>query len=100
VGSIIRIKLREKRQITLPAELTATLGLNTGDSLDAEVKDGELVLKPSRKAALDALKELQRAVRESGVTLEELLEGGREVREELVHEYWPDLFPPPKKPRA
>lgn len=89
----MRIALRGKRQVTLPAELCKKLDLQPGDLLDAEVEDGKLVIRPARKAALDALKELQRAVRESGVTLEELLEGGRQVREELARERWPHLFP-------
>jgi len=87
----MKISLREKRQITLPAELCDALGLRPGDSLDARVKGQTLVLTPSRKAALDALKELQRAVRESGVTLEELQEGGRQVRKELFREHYPEL---------
>jgi AbrB family looped-hinge helix DNA binding protein len=88
----MRIALREKRQVTIPASLCEKLNLEPGDLLDADVEDGKLVIRPARKAALDALKELQRAVRESGVTLEELLEGGRQVREELTREKWPHLF--------
>jgi AbrB family looped-hinge helix DNA binding protein len=49
----MRVKLREKRQITIPSELTESLGLRPGDSLDARVEDGVLVLRPTRKAALD-----------------------------------------------
>jgi AbrB family looped-hinge helix DNA binding protein len=89
----MRISVREKRQVTLPASICKELGIEPGDLLDASVNDGTLVIRPARKAALDALKELQRAVKESGVSLEELLEGGRQVRAELAHEMWPDLFP-------
>ena len=85
--------MREKRQVTLPASLCEELGIEPGDLLDASIDDGALVIRPARKAALDALKELQRAVRESGVSLEELLEGGRQVRAEIAHEMWPHLFP-------
>lgn len=87
----MRLSLREKRQVTLPASVCKELGIEPGDLLDATVDDGVLVIRPARKAALDALKELQRAVRESGVTLEELLEGGRQVREEIFRETYPEL---------
>jgi len=87
----MRIALREKRQVTLPANLCRELNLEPGDLLDAAVEDGKLVIRPARKAALDALKELQRAVHDSGVTLEELLEGGRQVRQEIFRETYPEL---------
>jgi AbrB family looped-hinge helix DNA binding protein len=87
----MKITLREKRQVTLPSQLTEAIGVEPGDILEAQIRDGEIVLRPSRKAALDALKELQRAIRESGVTLEELIEGGKQVRKELFREYYPEL---------
>jgi AbrB family looped-hinge helix DNA binding protein len=87
----MRIVIRDKRQVTLPAEICDALGLKPGDSLNVEVEDGKLVGKPGRKAALNALQELQRAIAESGVTEEELLEGGREIRKELFREKYPDL---------
>ena len=89
----MRISLRGKRQVTLPAELCEALGVGPGDSFDARVEGETIVLTPSRKVALDALKELRRALKEAGVTEEELLESGREVRKELVREKWPHLFP-------
>jgi AbrB family looped-hinge helix DNA binding protein len=89
----MRIALRDKRQVTLPAELCDKIGIKPGDSLDASVEGEALVIKPSRSVALDALKELRRAVKESGVTLEELLEGGRQARQEVLREKGPHLFP-------
>ena len=93
----MRIAVREKRQVTLPAAVCRELGIEPGDLLDATIDDGAIVIRPARKAALDALKELQRAVKESGVTLEELLEGGRHARAEIAHEKWPHLFPAVEK---
>jgi AbrB family looped-hinge helix DNA binding protein len=87
----LRITVREKRQVTLPASLCEELGIEPGDLLDASVDKGALIIRPARKAALDALKELQKAVKASGVSLEELLEGGREVRKEIFRETYPEL---------
>ena len=80
--------IRERRQVTLPADICRELGLDVGDSLTLEVRDGSVVATPSRKAALDALAAIQQAFQESGITEEELLEEGRRVRTELVREIY------------
>lgn len=88
----MRIALREKRQITLPASVCEELGLEPGDQLEVDVEDGSLVIRPARKAALDALKEIQRAFASAGLTEQEWQDEARNTREELVRERWPDLF--------
>ena len=87
----MRIVLREKRQLTLPAEICEALGIKPGDSLDINVQDGALVARPGRKAALDALTEIHRIFAESGVTEEEFLESGRLIRNELFKRDHPEL---------
>ena len=56
-----------------------------------EVSDGVLITRPQRVVALQALEELRRAIAESGVTEEEMLESGRQIRDELFREKYPDL---------
>jgi hypothetical protein len=73
------------------------MDVQPGDSFEARVENGVLSLTPSRKGVLDALTELHRALKEAGVTEEELIESGKQIRKELVHEMWPHLFPPPNK---
>jgi AbrB family looped-hinge helix DNA binding protein len=87
----VRVHLREKRQLTLPAEVSDALGLRPGDSIEIRVEEGRAILEPSRRAALDALRAVQKAVAESGVTEEELLESGRQIRKELFRENYPYL---------
>jgi AbrB family looped-hinge helix DNA binding protein len=87
----MRIKVREKRQVTLPSVLLAALGVKAGDSLEAAIEDGKLTLRPARESALDALREIRKAFAESDVTLEELLESGRQVRKEIFRETYPEL---------
>jgi len=91
----MRIKVREKRQITLPAALVEALGVKPGDSLDADITDGGIVLKPAHRAVRDALLQMNRALEAAGVSEDDLLESGREVRAQLAHERWPHLFPAP-----
>jgi hypothetical protein len=67
------------------------LGLKPGDSLDIRIEDGTLIAKPGRRAALDALTELRRAIAESGVSEKEMLAGLRDIRKELFRENYPEL---------
>lgn len=83
MSDVRRATIRDRRQITLPADVCKELGLDVGDSVTLELSDGTLVLTPGRKRALDALAELHRIFAESGVTEGELQEGGRRIRAEL-----------------
>jgi AbrB family looped-hinge helix DNA binding protein len=86
--------LRDRRQVTIPRAVCEELGVRPGDRLELRVEDGTLIVRPGRVAALEAIRAIQQALEEAGVTEEELLESGRQVREELVRERWPHLFPP------
>ena len=85
------VTIRARRQMTLPRQVCEALGVGPGDRLVLEVSDGVLIARPRQAAALDALRELQRAFAESGVTEKELLESGRQIRDELFREKYPDL---------
>ena len=96
-----RVTLRPRRQITLSRRVCDELGVKPGDRVVLEVADGAVVARPQRQVALEALQALRQAFAESGVTLEELLESGRQVREELFREKYGHLVqkrgPAPRK---
>jgi len=48
--SAATIHLRDRRQITLPAEVVAAVGLSTDDALDVRVVEGSILLVPRRSA--------------------------------------------------
>lgn len=83
--------LRQGRRLTLSRKVCEALDVKPGDRLSLEVREGALLIRPARVVALEALEEFRRAIAESGVTEEELLEGGRQVREELFREKYPHL---------
>ncbi len=68
--------IRDRRQITVPAELCRELGLEVGDAVELAVENG----------ALDALAEIRRLFAESEVTEEQGLEDLRRIRRELNRE--------------
>src|SRR4030042_5068982 len=83
--------LRDRRQVTIPRAACEELGIRPGDRLEMRVEDGILIIRPGRVAALEAIRAIQQALEEAGVTEEELLESGRQLREELSRGKYPDL---------
>ncbi|MEX0786400.1 MAG: AbrB/MazE/SpoVT family DNA-binding domain-containing protein [Dehalococcoidia bacterium] len=83
--------LRPRRQVTLPSEVCDALEVQPGDNLVLTMAEGALIVRPGKQAALEALTALRRAIAESGVTEQEMLESGRQVRDELFRERYPDL---------
>lgn len=66
------VQIRERRQITLPKPILEQFDMQIGDSLEVKIKDKEVILKPVKKVALEALKEIQMAFANSKVTEKEL----------------------------
>ena len=78
--------LRPKRQLTFPRGVCEQLGISPGDVLELSLEGDTLVVRPRKKAALEALKEIRQAFERSGVTEEKLQEAGRRVRQEVTRE--------------
>jgi AbrB family looped-hinge helix DNA binding protein len=76
--------LRPKRQVTIPKKLCDELGIEPGDTLVLTVEKGMLIARPQKTAALEALREIQRAFAQSGITGQELQEEGRRQRHEIA----------------
>ena len=72
--------VREKRQITLPADLCRQLGIQVGDHLEVTLEGDVLIARPKRTTALQALRELQAVFASSGVSEEQLQEYARKLR--------------------
>lgn len=78
------IVLRPRRQVTLPSWVCDALDVRTGDRLAVSVTDQTLVITPRKSVALQALRDIQAAFAEAGITEEALQAEGRQVREELT----------------
>ncbi len=78
--------LRPKRQLTLPAEICASLGIGPGDVLELKVEGRVLTARPKKAKAMDALQEIRASFARSGIAEEELLKAGRGARRSMSRE--------------
>lgn len=83
----VRLGIVQKRgQVTIPVDLRRKLGVEEGDVVAfVETKDGILISR-REVLAMDALDRISKALQKQGISLEELIETGREVRGEIVAE--------------
>lgn len=57
-----------------------------GDKLIAEVKSNKVVLKPKKQVFMDALAEIQRIVKESGIPEKEMQDNLKKIRKQIYEE--------------
>jgi AbrB family looped-hinge helix DNA binding protein len=83
-------RVQKKGQVTIPAEIRERLGIKEGDLVVFTEAEGGVLVKPQRAAAPDDLDELLDAIglalKERGIALDELIESGRVIREEISRE--------------
>jgi AbrB family looped-hinge helix DNA binding protein len=78
------VRVQEKGQVTIPLEIRQKLNLKKGDLVTfVETEDG-VIIKPAEVIVMDALDKIGKALKDSGVSLEEFIERGREIRGEIV----------------
>lgn len=82
------VRIQEKGQVTLPADVRKRLGLKKGDLVAVvETPDGVLIT-PQEVVATKALDRIGDALREQGVSLDELIESGRNIRGDLIRQQY------------
>ncbi len=85
------VRVQEKGQVTLPNDIRKRMGLQKGDLVAVvETPDGVLITRQEVLAAR-ALDRIGDALREQGISLEDLIDSGREARGELIKERYGDL---------
>jgi AbrB family looped-hinge helix DNA binding protein len=82
------VRVQAKGQVTIPTKIRKKLNLRKGDLVSfVETKEGVLI-KPAEVLLTEALDEIGRALKEEGITLEEWIERGREIRGQLLEEMY------------
>ena len=80
------VRVQDKGQVTLPAAVRRRLGLKKGDLVAVEETSEGVLITPQALLALRDLDRMGAILREQGITLDEWMESGRTIREELYHE--------------
>jgi AbrB family looped-hinge helix DNA binding protein len=82
------VRVQAKGQVTIPTKIRKKLNLQQGDLVSfVETKDGVLI-KPAEVLLTETLDEIGKALKEEGITLEEWIERGREIRGQLLEEMY------------
>lgn len=80
--------VQKNGQVTLPLELREEYGLSVGDEVTfLKGDDGWIISKPEPDP-LDLLDQLGDALKTKGITLDQLMADGRDIRGELVKEIY------------
>jgi AbrB family looped-hinge helix DNA binding protein len=80
------VRVQENGQVTIPLEIRQKLGLKKGDLVTFVETETGVVIKPAELIVTEALDENGKALKDRGVSLEELIERGREIRGRLIEE--------------
>jgi antitoxin PrlF len=80
------VRVQEKGQVTIPTEIRKKLGLKRGDLVAVmETPDG-VFITPQQVVATKALDRIGDVLKEQGLSVDELIASGREIRGELLEE--------------
>ena len=85
------VRVQEKGQVTLPAAIRRRLGIKKGDLVAVEETPEGVLITTRAMAAINGLTEIGDALREQGLTLEDMIERGKAIREELYREQYGHL---------
>jgi len=79
-------RVQQRGQVTIPIELRRKLGIEEGGVVAFIETDNGILISPQEVLAMDALDRVGKVLKERGISLEELIESGREIRGEMVTE--------------
>jgi antitoxin PrlF len=80
------VRMQEKGQVTIPTEIRKKLGLKRGDLVAVlETPDG-VFITPQQVLATKALDSIGNILKEQGVSLDELIASGRDIRTDILQE--------------
>ena len=74
------VRIQEKGQVTIPAEIRRELGLKKGDLVAVTATADGVLITPRSVLAVKALDRIGELLREQGLSLDDLIESGREHR--------------------
>ena len=79
-------RVQQRGQVTIPIELRRKLGIEEGGVVAFTEMENGILISPQEVLAMDALDRVGKVLKEQGISLEELIESAREIRQEIVEE--------------
>jgi antitoxin PrlF len=80
------VRMQDKGQVTIPTEIRKKLGLKRGDLVAVvETPDG-VFITPQQVLATKALDSIGEILKEQGVSLDEVIASGRQIRTGILQE--------------
>lgn len=86
----VAIQVRQRGTLTLPTPLRRKYNIEPGDTFRLLDLDGIFVLAPMVTMVPELAREIERAMTETGLTVEELLAGLQEQRTRYYKEHYAD----------
>src|SRR5918911_1088744 len=83
------VRIQEKGQVTIPTEIRKKLGLKRGDLVAVMETPEGIFITPQQVVAtkaLEALDSIGDILKEQGLSLDELIAAGRDIRTDLLQE--------------
>jgi AbrB family looped-hinge helix DNA binding protein len=90
------VRIQEKGQVTIPTEIRKKLGLKHRDLVAVMETPEGVFITPQQVVATKALDRIGDVLKDQGLSLEELIASGREIRTDLLQETY-GITETPKK---
>lgn len=78
--------VQKRGQVTIPIEMRRKWGIEEGGVVAFIETEEGILISPREVLAMETLDRIGEALREQGITLEEMIESGRDIREEIYRE--------------
>jgi antitoxin PrlF len=88
------VRMQEKGQVTIPTEIRKKLGLKRGDLVAVMETPEGVFITPQQVLATKALDQIGNILKEKGLSLDDLIASGREIRTDLLQETYGIQEPP------
>ena len=84
--STLAVRVQEKGQVTIPLEIRRKLQLKKGDMVTFIETENGVMIQPAEVIVSSALDQIGQALKAKGISLEDLIERGREIRGRIIEE--------------
>ena len=88
------VRMQEKGQVTIPQGIRKKLGLKRGDLVAVMETPEGVFITPQQVVATKAFDRIGDILKEQGLSVDELIASGREIRTDLLQETYGITQPP------